>query len=105
MTRRRIIGVVLAVGVTTILVGALLIRRCDHVAPATAAATVSTAKVTRADLASTQLVNATLGFAPSPPVIVRRQGTYTALPAEGALIEPGQPLAFVDDRPSCSCSA
>ena len=44
-------------------------------------------------------MNATLGFAPSPPVIVRRHGTYTALPAEGGVIEAGQPLAFVDDRP------
>jgi peptidoglycan hydrolase-like protein with peptidoglycan-binding domain len=60
---------------------------------------VTTATVTRTDLAATQLVNATLGFASSSPVMVRRTGTYTWLPAEGTIVAAGQPLAAVDGRP------
>jgi peptidoglycan hydrolase-like protein with peptidoglycan-binding domain len=58
-----------------------------------------TATVARTDLAATQLINATLGFAPSEPVVVRRSGTYTALPDEGTVVAPGQSVAVVDGRP------
>jgi peptidoglycan hydrolase-like protein with peptidoglycan-binding domain len=60
---------------------------------------VKTATVTRTDLVATQLINATLGFAPSAPVVVRRAGTYTALPDEGTVVVPGQELAAIDGRP------
>jgi peptidoglycan hydrolase-like protein with peptidoglycan-binding domain len=81
--------------------GAVAVARTRHdqPAPPAAASAVATATVRRTDLAATQLVNATLGFAPSPPVIVRRQGTYTWLPAEGSTVEPGQAVAAVDGRP------
>ncbi len=72
--------------------------RPDQPAPA-ADSNVATATVKRTNLTATQLIDATLGFAPSPPVIVRRTGTCTWLPAEGSLVEPGQAVAAVDGRP------
>ena len=92
------------VGLTAIAVlagGAVATARArrDSPAPPPAASEVATATVHRTDLAATQLVNATLGYAPSPPVIVRRQGTYTWLPAEGSIVEPGQAVGAIDGRP------
>jgi peptidoglycan hydrolase-like protein with peptidoglycan-binding domain len=58
-----------------------------------------TATVDRVDLVATQLINATLGFGPSAPVVVRRSGTYTALPGEGTIVAAGQAVAVVDGRP------
>jgi peptidoglycan hydrolase-like protein with peptidoglycan-binding domain len=62
-------------------------------------APVATAVVRRTNLAATQLVDATLGYAPAPPVLLRRTGTYTGLPTEGTVVLPGQALARIDDRP------
>jgi peptidoglycan hydrolase-like protein with peptidoglycan-binding domain len=91
------------IGVATAAVlagGAFAIERQHQDPPAASvSAQETTATVTRTDLAAAELVNATLGFSPSAPVIVRRPGTYTWLPEEGAVIEPGQPLARVDGRP------
>jgi len=67
--------------------------------PSSIAIQIATATVVRTDLAATQRINATLGFAPSQPPIVRRPGTYTALPAEGTVLTPGNPIAAVDGRP------
>lgn len=100
MTRR---VVVFGVAITLVVaVAVAAIERSHHgAAPAAASAAtdVATATVTRANLAASQLVNATLGYAPSPPVIVRAQGIYTSLPAEGTQIQPGQAIAVVNERP------
>jgi hypothetical protein len=60
---------------------------------------VSTAGVVRTDLVTTVLTEGTLGYAPSEPVINQVVGTFTALPAPGTLLGPGQVLYRVDDRP------
>ena len=59
----------------------------------------STAKVVRTDLATTVLTGGTLGYAPTNPVVNHIGGTYTALPAIGSTIGPGQPLYRVDNLP------
>jgi len=60
---------------------------------------VSTAGVVRTDLVTTVLTEGTLGYAPSEPVINHVVGTYTALPAPGTMLGPGQVLYRVDNRP------
>src|SRR5262249_11892441 len=97
--RRRTVVSGLAV-VAVVAGGAVAAARTRHHRPAPVPASeVGTATAGRTDLAATQLVNATLSLAPSPPVIVRRAGTYTWLPAEGTVVDPGQAVAAVDGRP------
>lgn len=60
---------------------------------------ISTARVIRTDLATTILTGGTLGYAPTNPVVNHISGTYTALPALGSTIEPGQALYRVDNLP------
>jgi peptidoglycan hydrolase-like protein with peptidoglycan-binding domain len=78
------------------------VERIHHhtsvVAPPPAAA-VKTATVTRTDLHATDVVLGTLEYPPAQSIVVVRPGTYTALPAPGTIVQPGQPLVAVDDRP------
>ena len=60
---------------------------------------LATARVVRTDLATTVLTGGTLGYAPTDPVVNEIGGTYTAFPAVGSTIEPGQPLYRVDNLP------
>jgi peptidoglycan hydrolase-like protein with peptidoglycan-binding domain len=60
---------------------------------------VATSSVVRTDLVTTVLTEGTLGYAPSAPVVNRVVGTYTALPAPGTIIHPGEALYRVDDAP------
>lgn len=59
----------------------------------------SIASVTRQSLSSQSEVGATLGYAGSYTVIGHNQGTVTALPALGEVIENGQSLYSVDGSP------
>jgi peptidoglycan hydrolase-like protein with peptidoglycan-binding domain len=59
----------------------------------------ATAAVTRRDLRATEEVDGTLGYGDARKVVNGRQGTVTALPAEGAVVTRGQALYRVDDRP------
>jgi hypothetical protein len=65
----------------------------------TAPPPVTTAPVVRTDLATTTLTEGTLGYAPTDPVVNRVAGTYTALPAPGQTINPGDALYRVDNLP------
>ena len=60
---------------------------------------LTTATVVRTDLATTVLTSGTLGFAATSPVVNQLAGTYTALPAPGQAIRPGQDLYRVDNLP------
>jgi hypothetical protein len=60
---------------------------------------VSTTGVVRTDLVTTVLTEGALGYAPSEPVINQVVGTFTALPAPGTMVGPGQVLYRVDDLP------
>jgi hypothetical protein len=59
----------------------------------------STAKVEQRDLTAQTNVSGTLGYADSYSVASQTQGTITALPAVGQVINPGQPLFEVDGEP------
>jgi peptidoglycan hydrolase-like protein with peptidoglycan-binding domain len=97
---KRRAGVAAAIVVVIVVGVAVALGRSRHGAPASAAAPeIATAAVRRTNLAATELVNATLGFAPSPPVIIRRSGTFTWLPPEGGIVNAGDAVATVDSRP------
>ena len=59
----------------------------------------ATAAVARRDLRATEEVAGTLGYGDASKVASGRQGTITALPAEGAVVTRGQTLYRVDDQP------
>jgi Putative peptidoglycan binding domain len=87
--------------VAAALVGSVvtLAARGNATPAATKPPPLSTARVVRTDLATSVLTGGTLGYAPTDPVINHIGGTYTALPALGATIAPGQPLYRVDNLP------
>jgi peptidoglycan hydrolase-like protein with peptidoglycan-binding domain len=60
---------------------------------------VTLATVVRTNLATTVLTAGTLGYAAAGPVVNQLAGTYTALPAPGQAIRPGQDLYRVDNLP------
>jgi peptidoglycan hydrolase-like protein with peptidoglycan-binding domain len=59
----------------------------------------TTAAVARRDLRSQEEVDGTLGYGEARAVANRRQGTITALPAEGSVITRGETLYRVDGKP------
>lgn len=63
-------------------------------APAT-----TTAEVTVRDLQERTEVDGTLGYGDTSQLSLATQGTVTWLPPEGTVIDRGQPVAQVDDRP------
>lgn len=62
------------------------------------AADTTTATVERRDLVDRESVSGTLGYGEAAPVSSPRQGTITALPAEGSVVERGQSLVEVDGK-------
>lgn len=60
---------------------------------------VTTATVTRTDLVSRTDVDGTLGYAGSMSVVNGLSGTLTATAKEGSVVERGQTLYWVDNRP------
>ena len=80
-------GAVVGVLAVAVLAGgtAFAVERSRSAAPAAGPGlSVATATVRRTDLVASELIAASLGYAPSPPVILRRTGTYTSLPPEGS---------------------
>jgi peptidoglycan hydrolase-like protein with peptidoglycan-binding domain len=59
----------------------------------------ATAAVARRDLRATEEVDGTLGYGDTRKVVNGRQGTITALPAEGAVVTRGKALYRVDGKP------
>ncbi|MGH9277260.1 MAG: peptidoglycan-binding protein, partial [Acidimicrobiales bacterium] len=95
-----VMGVSAAVLASTGVVSAL--RWSGDPAAATAArapVTTSTAAVTRQDLSVRTDVDGTLGYAGTRHVLNQAPGTITHLPPEGAVIERGQSVYSVDNRP------
>jgi len=106
--RRRIVGTGAALVVVVALgAGSVLAYRAidnssaeasdtDDQADATPA--TSTAEVTRRNLEERQEVSGTLGFGDQTEVTLNGQGTITALPALGAIVDRGQTMVEVDGR-------
>jgi len=63
------------------------------------AAATSLATVSQRPLSSQTNVGATLGYAGSYSVVNQAQGTYTALPSVGQVVDEGQVLYRVSDKP------
>jgi hypothetical protein len=102
MTGRRVLAAAGALAVAAGAAGAWAGASLPGSGPARASrptVAVGTAVVQRRDLAVTDLVNGTLGYRASAPVVNRLAGTYTALPAEGSVVGRGQALYQVDGSP------
>lgn len=59
----------------------------------------TTVEIVKTDLVNTAQFPGNLGYGPATALTGRKPGTVTWLPAAGAVVEPGQPLYKVDDRP------
>jgi peptidoglycan hydrolase-like protein with peptidoglycan-binding domain len=68
-------------------------------APAATGSPVAITPVTRTTLTQTQQVGGTLGYGTPVRVTARGGGTLTWLPAPGAVVDRGQRMYRVDDRP------
>ncbi|HEV2781652.1 MAG TPA: peptidoglycan-binding domain-containing protein [Actinophytocola sp.] len=102
--RRTVRAVIITVAVLAVLgagTGVVLTRIAAR--PATAApeppGQVETAEVTRADLSDQRTETGNLGYGAEHSLSGRRQGTLTALPTQGAVLERGQPVYSVDATP------
>ena len=65
----------------------------------TGAVATASAPVVRQDLVARTDVDGTLGYSGSTTINNRLQGTVTALPDVGSVVDRGQPLYWVDSRP------
>ncbi|HEX7276904.1 MAG TPA: peptidoglycan-binding domain-containing protein, partial [Acidimicrobiales bacterium] len=101
-------GWLVAVGVAVLLTGLLaaagaaVVSRAGDGGGGSEAATgpaTSTAEVTRQDLVSRTEVDGTLGYAGELAVVNQAQGTVTSVPQPGTVVERGQTLYSVANRP------
>lgn len=76
-----------------------LLRHDGGPKPAAARPGTKTVPVARQDLVARQSVDGTIGYSGSYSVVNQASGTVTALPDKGAVIEAGQTLYRVDQRP------
>jgi peptidoglycan hydrolase-like protein with peptidoglycan-binding domain len=89
-------GLVVAVGVGVAIVVAG--SGSDASSAATSNVATGTATIERRDLVERDSVSGTLGYADARSVTSPRQGTLTAAPTPGSVIDRGQPLFEVDGR-------
>ena len=99
MNRRAAIAAGLLAAAAAGVVATVAVRGGQAPAGPPAPPPVTLATVVRTDLATTVLTAGTLGYAPTDPVVNELAGTYTALPAPGRAVRPGQDLYRVDDTP------
>jgi hypothetical protein len=99
--RLRLIGLGVTVAVLAAAVAAWASGDGDggQAGDGSASRAASTATVTRQDLVSRTDVDGTLGYAGERSVVNHKQGTITALPGEGAVIERGMPLYWIENQP------
>jgi len=102
---RRIVFVIVAVGLVSA-VGLIVAGRRTSAAatntatdPASASTTAKTAPVQRTDLVDRATVTGELGYGEAVELGASGDGTITWLPAEGAVVDRGQAIARVDERP------
>jgi multidrug efflux pump subunit AcrA (membrane-fusion protein) len=96
----RTVKTALVLGAAALCGAAVTIALRGTPAPAAPSAPpLGTASVVRTDLTNSVLTQGTLGYAPSPPVVNQIPGIYTDVLAPGSVVQPGQVLYRVDDRP------
>jgi peptidoglycan hydrolase-like protein with peptidoglycan-binding domain len=71
----------------------------DGATPDATATATKTAAVERRDLSEREELDGTLGYGDTRDLSLAAQGTLTALPAVGAVVDRGQTIAEVDGRP------
>jgi peptidoglycan hydrolase-like protein with peptidoglycan-binding domain len=93
-------GLVVAAGVAAfVLLGGDSGESAGAASVSDAATSTATATVQRTDLVERDTVSGTLGYADQETVTGRLRGTYTRLPAEGAILRNGAVLYDVDGAP------
>ena len=96
---KRVVAVAVVVVVVGAVGGAFILRRPeDSPSASESTAPTATAQVERRDLVERESVDGTLGYGDTRDVASPRQGTVTALPAAGTIIDRGQSLFEVDGR-------
>jgi peptidoglycan hydrolase-like protein with peptidoglycan-binding domain len=101
MTRKRAVVALAAIGLPVVGVLGLLYLRPggpDSAAGDSPSSGGPTATVARRDLVDRESVSGTLGYGDTHKLSSPRQGTVTALPAEGSVIERGQSLFEIDGQ-------
>jgi hypothetical protein len=99
--RRRRAAVATGGVVALLAAGVIAWRAGDDGEPSTpsgATSSTTTAEVAVRDLEERTEIDGTLGYGESSELALSTQGTVTWLPAEGTVIDRGQPVAEVDDR-------
>lgn len=91
-----LVAVVLVVGAVATIV---TLTRRPTTAPVANEGPPATAAVTRQTLRDTRSLDGELGHGPSTPLLNRRAGTITALPAQGGVVKRGEALYRVDNVP------
>lgn len=95
--------VVVLTAATAVIAGSVggwaVLRGGGHSGTHGAGPATGTVRVSRQDLVARQNVDGTIGYSGSYSVVNGLQGTITALPDEGTVIQPGQVLYRVDQRP------
>lgn len=102
MSRRRgIAGLALIVAIAAVIAVVLATRDTSGATAGTAAhhASAGDSTVQRRNLVQTDTESGTLAYAAPHTVYNRLTGTITWLPAVGRLIQPGQPLFRIENRP------
>jgi peptidoglycan hydrolase-like protein with peptidoglycan-binding domain len=102
--RRRVRWVVTGVAVIVVAgvgTGVVLTRLSARPAAAAAQgpAPAQTAEVAKTDLADRQTLSGTLGYGDEHTLTGRKQGTITALPAEGSVLDRGKTVYQMDAKP------
>ncbi|MGC5291278.1 efflux RND transporter periplasmic adaptor subunit [Micromonospora sp. DT231] len=98
-TRRTALVVATVTLVVAVGVGVLALRHEPRGDAATAAPTLTTTTVTRADLSDSRSLGGALGFGPERLVKGAGEGVVTRLPKVGDTVARGKPLYWVNDRP------
>jgi hypothetical protein len=92
-----------AVIATAVVVGVVVTRATHHDARAATTVpndvSVATTRVLRTDLEATEQIDGALEYPPAGAVVDHLAGTYTAIPAEGDVVQPGGTLFAVDGEP------
>jgi peptidoglycan hydrolase-like protein with peptidoglycan-binding domain len=97
--RRSVIGYAAAVVLVGAAVGVVVLGRDRPTTPVANDVPGNTAAVTRQTLVDSRSLDGELGYGPTTALLNRLAGTVTGLPEQGRVVNRGETLYRVDDRP------